>query len=597
MSKNETQKLLNQYKPWLFWGITVLLGLIMRWLDLDLRPVHHDESLNAIYGKYAYDNMELQFYRYNPLLHGPFLYNIQPYIYEIFGVSTWTARFPFAFLGSIFIFIPFLFRKYLKTWTLIALSSFIALSPTLIYWSRFVRHDFIVISCLILILAAGLIYQNKRAWYFVFIGLSIHICAKENIFVHLAIFFGFLLYEPIILKLSKIKQTPLAVKISRNIRKNWIHFLLALAIGIFLFCYFYSAGFRYPAGILDGLYRKSFLYWLNQHGMERIKGPFSFQLLTLAWYEFAFILIFFLQTIHFYFKRGIKPLLIFFIASGLLFSFAMTYIGQPLYSIALWRILKFKVSFDIFLFFFLIIHALFLTTVHIREKKPGLAFSGYYFIASFFTYSYLGERVPWLSMYVLIPGIVYLCLYFQEQASSFIRTPLPIKKFISPKLLFSILFALISIFQFRVAVITNFHKAGEASEYIGQVHTSKELDQIALKVKQDLLYPHDKIAKKVLVTGDATWPLTWYFQDTPGYHFHSDGKNISSFDYIFENNTNELRRKVKNTHVVKMIKLRGWWLPNFDNFSIKNFLVYLIAHIPWNREGYMNIGYAVKKSN
>jgi predicted membrane-bound mannosyltransferase len=40
------------------WAVLILIiltGLLLRWIGLDVRPLHHDESLHAMYGKYYYD--------------------------------------------------------------------------------------------------------------------------------------------------------------------------------------------------------------------------------------------------------------------------------------------------------------------------------------------------------------------------------------------------------------------------------------------------------------------------------------------------------------------------------------------------------------
>jgi hypothetical protein len=40
------------------WAIfigSLIVGLMLRWTMLDMRPYHHDESLHGMYGRYFYD--------------------------------------------------------------------------------------------------------------------------------------------------------------------------------------------------------------------------------------------------------------------------------------------------------------------------------------------------------------------------------------------------------------------------------------------------------------------------------------------------------------------------------------------------------------
>jgi hypothetical protein len=40
---------------WAFYATIIVVGLILRWTLLDMRPYHHDESLHGMYGRYFYD--------------------------------------------------------------------------------------------------------------------------------------------------------------------------------------------------------------------------------------------------------------------------------------------------------------------------------------------------------------------------------------------------------------------------------------------------------------------------------------------------------------------------------------------------------------
>src|SRR5690606_35684042 len=248
-----------------------LLGLILKLFWLDIRPLHHDESLHAQYGKYFANSFTRGFYKYDPLLHGPLLYHLQ-------GLWTWLAgplskfgvRIPAVFFGFLISLSPILFRKYLKPISTSFLVLFFTLSTTFNYWSRFLRHDFLTIIAMILALH---LWLKKPNYYSFYLGLcaGIHLCAKENFFVHLAILSGFLVTTCVV---------------SRSVRLPSLKSLGFFILGFFIISTpLYSGWFQYSQGLLDGLYRKSLFYWFSQHQTERISGPFYFNGLILSQYE------------------------------------------------------------------------------------------------------------------------------------------------------------------------------------------------------------------------------------------------------------------------------------------------------------------------
>ena len=67
----------------------VIFTVFTRFYQLDVRPFHHDESQ---YVKYSYDLYRGLGYKYDPMLHGPFLYHLNALIFILFGDSDFTAR-------------------------------------------------------------------------------------------------------------------------------------------------------------------------------------------------------------------------------------------------------------------------------------------------------------------------------------------------------------------------------------------------------------------------------------------------------------------------------------------------------------------------
>ena len=81
--------------------ITVLIALsafILRIIDLDVRAIHHDESLHALY---SWVLMKEMIYIHDPMTHGPFQFHIIALFYRLFGDSDFVTRLPSAVFGSL----------------------------------------------------------------------------------------------------------------------------------------------------------------------------------------------------------------------------------------------------------------------------------------------------------------------------------------------------------------------------------------------------------------------------------------------------------------------------------------------------------------
>lgn len=413
-------------KEWALYCGVIVLGLILRWTLLDMRPYHHDESLHGMYGRYFYDFPNSNFYKYDPMLHGPMLYNCMRFIYAMFGDSLWAARTPVCIMGSLFMLVPLLYRAYLKPATTLLLTGAIALSPTLIYWSRFLREDYWVISGMLFTLFGFTIARASWRPFFVLFGLTIQWCTKENVFVTLAIFFGYLAFEMVFQLFIRKSWDFLLQRISDFILKHIPHVLLAVVACGLVYSWFYGAGFRYSQGIIDGLGGKAIDYWAKHHSMERIKGPFNFHVYVWAWYDLPIFVAFLAHLVLFY-RRAIPQIQFCagVVLMAIILSCAMTD-GTKIEQSSLWAFFKLKNKIDIVGLFVLLFHAPLVTIQHLLRGERGLAATGYFFTATFFAYSYLGEKVPWLSMYPLIFGLPYLALFFQDY---FERYPLNYKRF------------------------------------------------------------------------------------------------------------------------------------------------------------------------
>lgn len=171
----------------------ILLGAVLtRFWDLGSRALHHDESLHAYFSWLLATG---QNYAHDPLMHGPFLFHFNALAYAIFGDSDVTSRATAAFFGVILVMLPVLLRgeRQLGRWGALIASTLILISPTLLYQSRYIRHDIFTLAGTLLLFIAIVRYVDKpaRGWLIVSgATLGFLVTNHEIVFGIAAIFLG-----------------------------------------------------------------------------------------------------------------------------------------------------------------------------------------------------------------------------------------------------------------------------------------------------------------------------------------------------------------------------------------------------------------------
>ena len=134
----------NVAKRALYVALYVVLAVAaaaMRFWDLGVRAFHHDESLHAFYSWNLYAG---EGFIHNPMMHGPFQMEATAGLFFLFGDSDYTARLLYAIAGTALVLMPLLFRSRLGDWGALFTSTMLALSPAMLYFSRFARNDILM---------------------------------------------------------------------------------------------------------------------------------------------------------------------------------------------------------------------------------------------------------------------------------------------------------------------------------------------------------------------------------------------------------------------------------------------------------------------
>ncbi len=132
-----------------YWQIVLFVALIglaagLRLWDLGERAIHHDESIHI---KYAWSITKegLHSYVHDPTYHGPFAYFGNAVVFIIFGANDYTARVLPALFGIALVGLPFLLRRQFGTVGTFVAAGLLAVSPSILYFSRFARNDIFIL--------------------------------------------------------------------------------------------------------------------------------------------------------------------------------------------------------------------------------------------------------------------------------------------------------------------------------------------------------------------------------------------------------------------------------------------------------------------
>ena len=400
----------------LFFAIFVV-GLLVRVLFPELKLLHHDEAIHAWF---SYELLTLGTYLYDPMYHGPLLYYLMSTAFSIFGDSDAVVRLVPAITGALLIPAIYALYKldYVSKNQAVIVALFFALSPNMVYYSRFLRHDIFQLLLTLLVLVFIFAYIERKKWYFaLFAGIcgALALCLKEEVPAILFIFVSFCIVAWLLGKMEFPKTWT---------RDLVIAVFAAVAIGFV----FYSSFFAYPDAFF-GAAQSALDHWFAMHDECRLCGPPYWYVLLLILYELPIAVV------------GIASVLIWvFRKEGLL---RVVKAGTD-YVNGIVERCEFRLPYHPFdrkeLFFILCLYWLFGTMA---------------------MYGYIGEKVPWLLIHQLLP-LIFVAAYALQDLS--------LKK--------AIITAFCTLYLVVLMVHVTFIPVADINEPIVQVQNSEQLRDV-----------------------------------------------------------------------------------------------------------------------
>jgi uncharacterized protein (TIGR03663 family) len=492
--------------------LILILTIFLRFWTLDLKLLHHDE---AIHSWFSFELLTKGTWIYDPSYHGPFLYYVTAGMFSLFGDSDLVARLLPALFGTLLI--PLVYCIYRigyinKNQTLLA-CLFLAVSPDMVYFSRFLRHDIFMLFFTLLLLVALLYYFERRQVRFALVAavaMAGALSCKEEMPVILLIFASFFIF-------ATWKGTfTLPVTWKRDL-------LLGLILIITIMSVLYTGFGAHPETLAGQNFQitaegvhfemnttgwyKAVDHWTDMHKQQRLGGPFYFYIPFYLLYELPIFILAFIGTLQ-------------FILKGVDFSLVF----KRLKKVILTRKLSMTTG------------DLAETSLHqLQNPRYGYSKSDeffrvciYWMILTMAFYAYVGEKVPWL----LIPQLLPMCF-------------VAVYKLNWQKIAFALIGCLfLVVMTWHVAFIPL-----DINEPIVQVQNSEDLREV-----MHLIDASDN----VVIASKDYWPLPWYYR--------GDRWNKIKF---YGNRADEPTLTDKNPGVIILHDVESY--PSIENYNKKTY--------------------------
>ena len=304
-------------RSWPWWVLLALTVTLHLW-GLGDRSYHHDESIHS---KLSWDLAETGSYHYDPTYHGPLLYMVVASTYRVFWDSDFTARLPIALAGIALLGVAWSLRRPFGARAAWWIGLLFTLSPTLLFFGRFLRMDLLELATASAAFAAfyAVIRGRTGAWLWVGIWTGLAFATKENAYVTAVVAAGAGIV--VALDFGITRSVPLVMT---WVRERWMGFVLALGIFVLVTVPLYTVGLTRPEDWLFPV--RAISHWWQQHTIERVPGPWWFYLPRLLQYEFLVMGAAFAWVIRRW--RKLHPIELFLVSYGVGSIVMYAYLGE-----------------------------------------------------------------------------------------------------------------------------------------------------------------------------------------------------------------------------------------------------------------------------
>jgi uncharacterized protein (TIGR03663 family) len=427
--------------------LILALAVFLRFYRLDLKLFHHDE---AIHSWFSYRLLHEGVWAYDPSYHGPLLYYTTAGMFWLLGDGDVVGRIVPSLLGTLIVALVYpLYRMgYLDRRQTLVAALFLTLSPDLVYFSRFLRHDIFMLFFIMLLLVTLLAYietGSRRYGLGVAVAVAGGMCCKEEFPVILLIFGVYFIYA----------AWKGRIRFPERWKQDLVIFSL-VALGIILL--FYSSLGMHPE-VLPTAAQNAIQHWTEMHEECRLCGPWYFYLLLFILYELPILILAVAGTlqflaVHLDLRRRMDGIVLKLRGRDLSTAGLVDRIGRgPL-----------------------------APGIGDGKREEFFGFCIWWMVLTMAFYAVVNEKVPWLILPQLLPA-VFVATYRMTK----LKTVLAVA---------SVIFLVLCTWH------TSFIPA-DVNEPIVQVQNSEDLRGLFQQIDN---------ASSVAVASKNYWPLPWYYR-------------------------------------------------------------------------------------
>jgi len=170
-----------------WWAVAIAilaLALVLRFFQISVRPLHHDEGVNHHFIEELFSKGYYPYSHEN--YHGPLLFYLLGAVVWLFGDSEAAMRSLPAVAGTALVLLPFAYRRLLGDRVAMFSALLLATSPSLVFYSRYVIHEMLFVFFQITFGLSLLTWRLRReegsrsSWYAIWLSLAALIALKET---------------------------------------------------------------------------------------------------------------------------------------------------------------------------------------------------------------------------------------------------------------------------------------------------------------------------------------------------------------------------------------------------------------------------------
>ncbi|MDQ3088669.1 MAG: glycosyltransferase family 39 protein [Acidobacteriota bacterium] len=517
--------------------VIAAIAVFWRFYWLELKPFHHDEGVNGFFmSTLVRDGI----YKYDPSnYHGPTLYYIALAFAKAFGFNTISMRASVAIFGVLTVVMAFFLKNYIGRIGSLTAALLLALSPGMVYISRYFIHEIFFVFCSFGIVLGVLFFIEKRsAGIFAVATMTalLLICFLPSA-LNLANLVGAenvaLLW---ILRVGLFAVEAALVFLIMRMLLGWqegrpIYLMLASASAVLFFATketaFITIGTLILAVISAWLWRKIYRAIIGKPQANELEP------VELTWQNFRAglgdgtnlnLLIIAVSVVFAYI--GVLFFSSFFTYSDGIFKAFEAYAiwtktgTKDHTQSGTWGYLKWgmKVESPIF-----ILSAIGTLIALIKARHRFAIFTGFWAFGLFAAYSIIPYKTPWLALSFLLPMCIVAGYGINELAKS---------SDIGQRIFAGLLAAFATVILGYQTYDLNFLRYDDDSMPYVYAHTRRGFLDMVNQIETYAAKSGKSKDAAIEVVSPDYWPLTWYMREYPKAIFHSRFADVNTSELI-----------------------------------------------------------------